>query len=229
MLNHQILEADNRLVHRAGSNDAQRVGDLDRKVVGLRILIGNTKQGEGRWRRLGFPLCFDSRQFGFLHVTHFVTGFVTQHNNGEDRRHTEAGCDGKGALGKGEVATFQHVPGANRQDEHRAGDIARRHSVNEFHLGDRVEHQFREADHLHTHGFEVEVRCDRVLHPAVGDEDPQRGEVGAQRNQPGDRHVLNFTQTIPTEEEQTYKGGFEEEGHQTFNGQRRTEDIAHVV
>lgn len=40
-----------------------------------------------------------------------------------------------------------------------------------------------------------------------------------------DGHVLNFTQTIPTEEEQTYKGGFEEEGHQTFNGQRRTEDI----
>lgn len=101
-------------------------------MVGLRILIGNTKQGEGRRRRLGFPLCFDSRQFGFLHVTHFVTGFVTQHNNGEDRRHTEAGCDGKGALGKGEVATFSMYRELIA-DEHRAGDIARRHSVNEFH------------------------------------------------------------------------------------------------
>ncbi len=29
-------------------------------------------------------------------------------------------------------------------------------------------------------------------------------------------HVLNFTETIPTEEEQTYKGGFEEEGHQSL-------------
>ena len=41
--------------------------------------------------------------------------------------------------------------------------------------------------------------------------------------------MLDFTQTIPTEEEQTYKGRFEEEGHQTFDGQRRTENIAHVV
>ena len=229
MLNHQILQTDNRLIHRAGGNDAQRVRDLDSEVVGLRILIGNTKQGKGRRRRLGFPLCFDSRQFGFLHVAHFVTRFVTQHNNGEDRCHTEAGCDGKGALSKGKVTAFQHVPGADSQDEHRTGDIARRHGVNKFHLSNRVEHQFGEANHLHTHGFKVEVRCDRVLHPAVCDEDPQRGEVGAQCDQPGDGHVLNFTQTIPTEEEQTYKGGFEEEGHQTFNGQRRTEDIPHVV
>ena len=41
--------------------------------------------------------------------------------------------------------------------------------------------------------------------------------------------MLNFTQTIPTEEEQTYKGGFEEEGHQTFDCQRRTEDIPYIV
>ena len=41
--------------------------------------------------------------------------------------------------------------------------------------------------------------------------------------------MLDFTQTIPAEEEQTYKGGFEEECHQTFNGQRRTEDIPYIV
>gem|GEM_PF-5635446 len=41
--------------------------------------------------------------------------------------------------------------------------------------------------------------------------------------------MLDFAQTIPAEEEQTYKGGFEEEGHQTFNSQRRTEDIPNIV
>ena len=41
--------------------------------------------------------------------------------------------------------------------------------------------------------------------------------------------MLDFTQTVPTEEEQTYKGGFKEECHQTFNGQRRTEDIPYIV
>lgn len=101
--------------------------------------------------------------------------------------------------------------------------------MNELNLSNRVQDQLREADHLHTHGFKVEVRRNRVLHPAVSNEDPQRRQVGAQRHQPGHGHVLNFAQTIPTEEEQTDKGRFEEEGHQTFNGQRRTEDIAHIV
>jgi hypothetical protein len=96
--------------------------------------------------------------------------------------------------------------------------------VNEFNLSNRVQDQLGKADHLHTHGFEVEIRCDRVLHPAVRHQDPQRGQVGTHATSQ-DRHMLDFAQTVPTEEEQTYKGGFEEEGHQTFNGQRRTEDI----
>jgi hypothetical protein len=40
---------------------------------------------------------------------------------------------------------------------------------------------------------------------------------------------FNFETMRMEKEEQTYKGRFEEEGHQTFNGQRRTEDIAHIV
>ena len=45
----------------------------------------------------------------------------------------------------------------------------------------------------------------------------------------GKGHMLDFAQTVPAEEEQTYKGGYEEEGHQTFNGQRRTEDIPYIA
>lgn len=101
--------------------------------------------------------------------------------------------------------------------------------MNKFHLCYRVEHQFREAQHLHTHGFEVEIRCDWVLHPAVRNQNPQRGQVRTQSHQPSDTHMLDFTQTVPAEEEQTYKGGFEEEGHQTFDRQRRTENIPYIV
>lgn len=85
--------------------------------------------------------------------------------------------------------------------------------MHELNLSHRVQNQLREADHLHTHGFKVEVRRNRVLHPAVSDKNPQRRQVGAERYQPCHGHVLHFAQTIPTEEEQTYKGRFEKEGH----------------
>ncbi|AEW72721.1 hypothetical protein EcWSU1_01282 [Enterobacter ludwigii] len=229
MLHHQLFQTRHLLVDGAGSNDAERVRNLNGEAVFLCILVGNTEQSKGSRRGLGFPFGFDSGQFGFLHVTHFVTGFITQHDNREDCSHTEACSDSKGALSKREVTTTQHVVRADAQYKHRTAHIARRHGVNEFNLCDRVQHQFGKADHLHTHSFEVEIRRDRVLHPAVRDQDPQCGQVRTECHQPGHRHMLDFAQTVPTEEEQTYKGGFEEEGHQTFNGQRRTEDIPNVV
>ena len=142
-------------------------------MVFLRILVRNTKQSKGGRCRLRFPFGFNRSQFGFLNVTHFVTGLITQNDNGEDSRHAEAGCNRKGTLSEGEVTTAQHIVGADAEDEHRAADVARCHGMDEFHLCDRVQDQLREADHFHTHGFEVEIRRNRVLHPAVRDEDPQ--------------------------------------------------------
>ena len=101
--------------------------------------------------------------------------------------------------------------------------------MDELDLGNRVEHQVGEAHHLHAHGFEVELGTHRVLHPAVGDQDPQCGEVGPERHQPGSRQVLALAETIPTEEEHTDEGGLQEEGHQAFDGQRGPEDVADIV
>ncbi|MNH13303.1 hypothetical protein D3C79_728710 [compost metagenome] len=123
------------------------------------------------------PLGFDGGQFGFLYVAHFVAGFITQNDNGQHGSHTEAGGNSEGAFGKGEVTAFQQVVRADTQNEHRATGVAGGHGMHELHLRNRVEHQFGEAEHLHTHGFEVEIRGDRVLHPTVGDQDPQRREV----------------------------------------------------
>ena len=126
---------------------------------------------------MGFPFGFDGGQFGFLHVAHFVTGFITQNDNREDGSHTEACSDSKGALGKREVTTAQHIVRTDTQDKHRAAHIARSDGVNEFNLRNRVQDQLGKADHLHTHSFEVEIRRDRVLHPAIRHQDPQRGQV----------------------------------------------------
>ena len=229
MLRHQIFQAGDLSVRGAGGDQAKRIRDLNREGVFHLVLIGNAEQGEGGRRRLGVPFRFDSGQFGFLHVAHFVAGFITQNDNGQNGSHTKAGSDGEGALGKGDVAAFQQIVGTDTQHEHRAAGVAGSHGVNEFHLRNRVKHQFGEADHLHAHGFEVEIRSDRVLHPAVGDQDPQRGQVGAESHEPGYRHVLYLAQTIPAEEEQADQRRFKEERHQTFDSQRGPEDIADVV
>ena len=41
--------------------------------------------------------------------------------------------------------------------------------------------------------------------------------------------MLTLGQLVPAEEEQADEGGFKEESHQTFNGQRRPENIANVM
>ena len=101
--------------------------------------------------------------------------------------------------------------------------------MHELGLRHHVEDDFGEAGHLHAHGHRVEGRADRVLHPAVGDQDEQGGEVGADGDQIGDDEVRPFRQPIPAEEEETDHRRFEEEGQQPFDGQRRTEDVTHVV
>ena len=101
--------------------------------------------------------------------------------------------------------------------------------MDELDLSNRVEHHVSEAHHLHPHGFEVELGTDRVLHPAVGDQDPEGGEVGTQRHQPGGSQMLMLAQTIPTKEEHPDEGGLQEEGHQPFDSQRGPEDIADIM
>ncbi|MOA09333.1 hypothetical protein D3C78_1291560 [compost metagenome] len=41
--------------------------------------------------------------------------------------------------------------------------------------------------------------------------------------------MADLGHAVPAEEEQADEGGFQEEGHQPFDGQRRAEDVAHVV
>ena len=38
-----------------------------------------------------------------------------------------------------------------------------------------------------------------------------------------------FRQTVPAKKEEPDKGGFEEKGHQTFDGERRAKDVAHIM
>ncbi|MNM96149.1 hypothetical protein D3C81_1086160 [compost metagenome] len=229
VLGDQVLEALDLLVQRAGGDDAHQVGNLHRVVGALLLLVGQAEQGEGGRRRLGLPLGLDGRQLGLLHVADLVARLVAEDDHREDRGHAEGRGDGEGAAGEAQIALLQQVVAGNRQDEHRAGDVAGRHGMHELDLRHRIEQQRAEVDQLHAHGLVVELGAHRVLHPAVGDQDPQRRQVGAQRHQPGHRQVLHLAQAIPAEEEQADEGRLEEERHQALDGQRRAEDVADVV
>ncbi|MNX82808.1 hypothetical protein D3C86_1145500 [compost metagenome] len=101
--------------------------------------------------------------------------------------------------------------------------------MDELDLGHRVEDHRRHVGQLHAHRHGVELGADRVLHPAVGDEDPEGGEVGAERHQRRHQQVLAPGELVPAEEEETDQGGFQEEGHQPLHRQRGAEDVADVV
>ncbi len=109
-----------------------------------------------------------------------------------------------------------------------APHTARGHGADEFNLSNWVQDQLGKADHLHTHGFEVEIRrtgfCIQPFATVIHSADRLDPNATSRH-----RHMLDFAQTVPAEEEQTYKGGFEEEGHQTFNTKWRTGKISPIV
>ncbi|MDR6354202.1 hypothetical protein Q3H58_000873 [Pseudomonas psychrotolerans] len=168
-------------------------------------------------------------QLDLLHLADAIAGFVAQYDHRKHRGHAEGGGHGEGAPGEADVPTLEQVVAGDRQHEDGAGDIARGHGMDELHLGDGVEQQGTEVRELHAHGQVVEFGTDRILHPAIGHQDPQRREIRAQGHQPGHQEVLALGEPIPAEEEQADQGRFKEEGHQALDGQGCAEDVADIV
>ena len=101
--------------------------------------------------------------------------------------------------------------------------------MHEFGLGHFVEQYREEIRHLHAHRHRVELSADRVLHPSIGDQDPQRREVRTNGDQPGDDQMRDLAQLVPAEKEQPDKGCLKKEGHQPFDRQRRPENVADIM
>ena len=121
---------------------------------------------------------------------------------------------------------FQHVVRADAAYEHRGGHVAGDAGVHEFRLGVGIEYQVREARKLHAHRQRIELRALRILHEAVGDQDPHGRQVGSQRNQVGDDQVLRLGQALPAEHHETDERRLHEESHQAFDRERRAEGVA---
>ena len=124
---------------------------------------------------------------------------------------------------------LEQVDCRDGEHEHRADAVTRCNSVDEFVLCVGVHEDLGEVGYLHAHGGHREGGTYGVLHPAVGDQDPEGGEVGAERHHSGDEQMLDACEAVPAEEEHADEGGFEEEGHQAFNGEWGAEHVADVV
>ena len=80
---------------------------------------------------------------------------------------------------------LEQIVTGDSQYKDGTGDIACRDSVDKFNLGYRVKNHFAEAGHFHAHRVGVKACSHRKLHPAVGNQNPQRREIRANGNQPG--------------------------------------------
>ena len=91
--------------------------------------------------------------------------------------------------------------------------------------GHRRKQDLPEILHLEPHGIRVESHAGRILHPAVGHQDPQGGKIGADRHHPGGKQMKSFGHPVPAEKHHGKKGGLEKEGHDTLDRERGAEDI----
>ena len=86
-----------------------------------------------------------------------------------------------------------------------------------------------ERGHLLAGRFGVEGRSDRILHPRVGHQNPQRRQVRADGRQPGRRKVKTSGHLIPAEKHHGDERTFQKKGHNSFDCQRRSENIADEI
>ena len=87
------------------------------------------------------------------------------------------------------------------------------------HLGER--------HHLIAHGVRIEFATHGILHPRVGHEDPPGGDRCSQTCEPGGGEVEAWRYLLPAEIHHSHEGRLHEEGHDTLDGQRGAEDVAH--
>ncbi len=209
-----------------GQQRRQHIRHLDRPDVLLLALRRPGHHIERSRRSLGLPHGFHGGELGRLRMRADETQRVTQGDDPGSGQHAEQRGHAEGAASQFHMAVAHHIPGAHPGNEHRGGDVTGDAGMHELGLRVRAENQRAEVGEFHAHGHRVERGALRVLHEAVGHQNPQGRQVGADGHQIGHQQMLTFGQALPAEDHHADHGGFHEEGHQSFNGQRRTEDVA---
>ena len=119
----------------------------------------------------------------------------------------------------------ENLPSANRNRDEASRRQSGKQRMKIFaeHIG--IGNQRKEVAHHRAPAFDC--IADGVLHEGVGDENPKRRQVGAERDEPNASAMFCFAQLIPTENPNAEERRLEEECGQRLESERRTEDISH--
>ena len=146
-------------------------------MIFLRFLIRNGKERERCRSFMRVPNSFHGSDLGGLVARDEVARFVAHMERKRCSDETE--CSRKTERGSGElhILALEHVISGNRHHEEGAGHVTTPNRVNKFRLCPFTREDCPEIGHLHAHRFEVKFSSDRIHHPAVGHQNPERGEV----------------------------------------------------
>ena len=124
-----------------------------------------------------------------------------------------------------DVHVAPQVPGTDAADHQASRNERGQHHVRQPVRERRVEHD-RPPVLGHEPAARVDAEALRRLHPAVGGDDPEGRQQGAQRDHAGGEEVQAVGDLAPAEQHHPEEGRLEEERGQHFVTQQRPEDVA---
>ncbi|MNS86109.1 hypothetical protein D3C72_1200000 [compost metagenome] len=144
---------------------------------------------------------------------------ITDHrlNWRDNQRHPQR--HGKHVTNSGRIVTAQKMPGRRCTHEQGAAQECRNGHMEQAIGEGGVKHHREPVDRDH-HAVDDLIPL-RGLHPAVGRQDPEGRNNGAQRHHAGGKEVQPRPDFVPAKQHHPEETGFEEEGGQHFVGQQR--------
>ncbi|KAG1460159.1 hypothetical protein G6F57_014368 [Rhizopus arrhizus] len=122
------------------------------------------------------------------------------------------------------VRALAQVPRADATDHETGGDERTQRHVRQAVRERGVEHHLPPVHRVHD--AIDHLVAGRRVQPAVGRQDPERGEQRAQRHHAGGQEMQARRHPAPAEHHHAEEAGFQEEGGQHFIGQQRADDRA---
>ena len=115
------------------------------------------------------------------------------------------------------------------QEEERPQQVRSRDRMDQHEQRMRIEHQFAEIQQHYLRAILRHRVTDRMLHEAIGRNDPDRRHVDASKNQHGRHRPEPPRNLVTVENPDACKRTLEKERHHRLDRQRRAEDIAHEL
>ena len=125
------------------------------------------------------------------------------------------------------LTLFEQIPATHANSEYRTRHPTAKYRVEEFRDCHRIEHQRPEIDHLVAHRIGIKLHTHRMLHPAIGNENPYRRDRRTDTRHPCCYKVSTLAHLLPAEEHHSKERRLHKEGQDTLNGKRCAKDIAH--